>query len=63
MAGKKNDEIKTLVCVRLSLYQDERIREISEAHNVSRSVAIRTLLEIGLSRILDERGYETPRPK
>ncbi len=58
MSAKKNIQIKTLVCVRLSPYQDERIREISESHNVSRSVTIRTILEIGLSRILDERGYE-----
>lgn len=53
-----NAYTKAWVSVRLTPYHIERIREIADAHNMSRSVVLRTVLELGLRQILDERGYE-----
>lgn len=61
MDPKKSPSTKTLIAVRLTPYEQERIRELAVAHNVTFSLALRTAIEVGLSKILDARGYEKPR--
>lgn len=58
---KKSPSTKTLIAVRLTPYEQQRIRELAAAHGVAFSVALRTTIEVGLSKILDVRGYENPR--
>ena len=58
---KKSPTAKTLVAVRLTPYERQCIVDLARVHHVTFSVALRTAIEVGLSKILDMRGYEKPR--
>ena len=61
MTPKQSPMAKTLVSVRLTPYERQRIIELAKAHHVTFSLALRTAIEVGLSKILDARGYEKSR--
>lgn len=52
--------IKEVVAVRLSPSEQQRIRELAQAHGVAFSVALRAAVEVGLNKILETKR-EKPR--